>query len=74
VATAARQRGGKLLESLEYVETYRNPQQLGLGKKSLLMTLSFRKPDGTLTNEEADALRDQIVAVCHEQLGAQLRA
>lgn len=74
VATAARQRGGKLLESLEYVETYRNPQQLGPGKKSLLMTLSFRKPDGTLTNEEADVLCNQIVDACKEQLGAQLRA
>jgi phenylalanyl-tRNA synthetase beta chain len=74
VATLVRQTGGKLLQGLEYAQTYRHPQQLGEGKKSLLMTLTFRKPEGTLTNEETDQLRDRIVAACQEKLGAQLRA
>jgi phenylalanyl-tRNA synthetase beta chain len=64
---------GKFLEELQYVETYRSPQ-LGAGKKSLLMTLTFRKPEGTLTSEEADQLRDQIVNACTAAYGAQLRA
>jgi phenylalanyl-tRNA synthetase beta chain len=74
VATLVRQTGGKLLEGLEYAQTYRHPQQLGEGKKSLLMTLTFRKPEGTLTSEETDQLRDRIVAACQEKLGAHLRA
>jgi phenylalanyl-tRNA synthetase beta chain len=67
-------RSGAFLEELQYVETYRNPQQLGPGKKSLLMTLIFRKPEGTLTNEEADQLRDRIVTACGSAFGAHLRA
>ena len=70
---AAVRSSGKLLDELQYVETYRS-QQLGAGKKSLLMTLTFRKPEGTLTSEEADRLRDQIVAACGTAFGAQLRA
>ena len=73
LAGTVRQHGGKLLEDLQYVETYRSPQ-LGQGKKSLLMTLTLRRPEGTLTSEEADALRDQIVAACGSAHGAQLRA
>jgi phenylalanyl-tRNA synthetase beta subunit len=38
------------------------------------MTLTFRNPEGTLTSEEADALRDRIVAACGAAYGAQLRA
>jgi phenylalanyl-tRNA synthetase beta chain len=73
VATTVRRRGGKFLESLAYVETYRSPQ-LGAGKKSLLLTMSFRSEQGTMTSEEVDGLRDQIVAACGEKLGAVLRA
>ncbi len=43
-------------------------------RRACLMTLTFRKPEGTLTNEEADQLRDQIVAACGSAFGAQLRA
>ena len=73
VAEVVHASGGAALDELEYVQTYRNPQQLGEGKKSLLMTLSLRKPSGTLTSEEADHVRDRIVEACSQKLGAQLR-
>ena len=73
VAATVREQGGRFLEGLEYVETYRS-EQLGPGKKSLLLTLTFRKPEETLTGEEADQLRDRIVAACSQQFGAELRA
>jgi phenylalanyl-tRNA synthetase beta chain len=73
VAEVVHASGGAALDELEYVQTYRNPQQLGEGKKSLLMTLSLRKPSGTLTSEEADQVRDRIVEACSQKLGAQLR-
>ena len=73
LAATVREQGGELLEEMQYVETYRSPQ-LGTGKKSLLMTLTFRKPAGTLTSEEADQLRDKIVGACGTAFGAQLRA
>jgi len=66
--------GGPWLESVQYRQTYRDAQRLGEGKKSLLMTLAFRCPDRTLTNPEADQLRDQIVAACERKHGAKLRA
>ena len=73
VAATVRREGGRFLEGLDYVETYRS-EQLGPGKKSLLLTLTFRKPEETLTGEEADQLRDRIVAACSQQFGAELRA
>ena len=38
VAATVRQHAGPDLESLEYRDTYRDPQRLGPGKKSLLLT------------------------------------
>jgi phenylalanyl-tRNA synthetase beta chain len=61
-------------EALAYRDTYRDPQRLGPGKKSLLLTLTLRSKKGTLTNQEADGVRDAIVAACGAQFGAQLRA
>jgi phenylalanyl-tRNA synthetase beta chain len=69
-----RSAGGELLEAVEYQETYRDPQRLGEGRKSLLFSLQLRSCTGTLTNEQADATRDRIVALLAEQLGAELRA
>ena len=73
VAEIVHAHGGKQMESLAYVETYRSPQ-LGPGKKSLLLTLRFRSEHGTLMGEEVDGLRDQVVAACAKKLGAALRA
>ena len=61
-------------EHLELQDVYRNAERLGPGKKSLLLTLTLRSADGTLTGEEADAIREKIVAACAERHGAQLRA
>lgn len=61
-------------ENLAYVDTYRDPERLGEGMKSLLMTLSLRWDAGTLTNQEADRVRDEIVAACKRKHSAELRA
>jgi len=65
---------GVHFESLHYADTYRDAQRLGPGKKSLLMRLALRWKEGTLTNQQADQIRDQIVAACRAQHGAELRA
>ncbi|HZZ28060.1 MAG TPA: phenylalanine--tRNA ligase subunit beta [Pirellulales bacterium] len=62
------------LETVEYRDTYRDPQRLGPGKKSQLLTITLRRQDGTLTNTEADSVRDEIVAACASTHGASLRA
>ncbi|HEX4131279.1 MAG TPA: phenylalanine--tRNA ligase subunit beta [Pirellulales bacterium] len=74
LAQTVRSRAGALLERLVYRDTYRDPQRLGAGKKSLLLTVVLRQPDATLTGELADALRDAIVADCRAAFGAELRS
>ena len=66
--------GGEHLECVEYQDTYRDPERLGGGKKSLLFSIRLRWASGTLTREEADGVRDNIVAKLAEKLGGQLRA
>jgi phenylalanyl-tRNA synthetase beta chain len=74
VAATVRQHGGPDLENLEYRQTYRDPQRLGAGKKSLLLSIALRSKEGTLTSPQADAVRDRIVAACKQAHGAELRA
>jgi len=73
VAATVRQACGPYLEWLEYRDTYRDASKLGQGKKSLLFSISLRWAEGTMTNQQADQLRDQIVAACAARHGAQLR-
>ena len=73
IAEQVREHAGSVLESLNYKETYRDAERLGTGKKSVLLSISLRDETATMTNEAADALRDKIVAACHEKLGAELR-
>ena len=73
LAATVRQHGGACFESLEYRDTYRDPQRLG-DRKSLLFTISLRSAEGTLTSQQADEVRDRIVAACRTAHGAELRA
>ncbi len=65
---------GELLERIAFQETYRDAKRLGAGKKSLLFSIQLRSAEGTLTNEQADGVREQIVAKVGKQLGGELRA
>jgi phenylalanyl-tRNA synthetase beta chain len=72
VAATVREQGGPCFESLEYRDTYRDAQRLG-DKKSLLFSIALRSPGGTLTSQQADEIRDRIVAACKAKHGAELR-
>lgn len=75
VERIARTEGGEWLQSLAFQDdSFRDPAQLGPGKKSVLFSIELRKPDGTLTSEEADGVRDRIVAALAKRLGGALRA
>jgi phenylalanyl-tRNA synthetase beta chain len=74
VAATVQTHGGQYLEQLDYRDTYRDAERLGVGKKSLLFTLVLRWKDGTLTSQQADDLRNQVVSACREKHGAELRA
>jgi phenylalanyl-tRNA synthetase beta chain len=68
VCTAA----GQCLEQIEYRETFRDSNKDGPNKKRLLLTVTLRSPDRTLTNEEADNIREQIVTACKATHAASL--
>ena len=65
---------GRELESIEYLDTYRDAERLGTGKKSLLFSIVLRGAEGTLTSGEADqsATRSWSPAARQEH-GAKLR-
>lgn len=66
--------GGETMETVAYQDIYRDTKRDGDGKKRLLFSISLRSATGTLTNEEADKIRDTIVAACADQHGARLLA
>jgi phenylalanyl-tRNA synthetase beta chain len=74
LAATVREAGGKQLESLVYRETYRDAKKDGVGKKRVLLSCTFRSQERTFTSEEADQIRDQIVAACGRQHSAKLLA
>lgn len=69
---AIRQAGGPELEAVTYRETYRDQRADGLGKKRILLRITLRSRQGTLTTEQANALRDRIVQWAGQRCGARL--
>jgi phenylalanyl-tRNA synthetase beta chain len=71
VRTAVLEGGGELLRSAEVFDLYRG-EQLGEGRKSLALRLSFRAADRTLTDEEVGERRRAIEQAV-ERIGGSLR-
>jgi phenylalanyl-tRNA synthetase beta chain len=70
---AAREAAGPELREMRPFDVYRG-EQVGEGRKSIAFAVSFQSPERTLTDEDAAALRDKIVAALAERFGAELRA
>jgi phenylalanyl-tRNA synthetase beta chain len=68
----ARETAGELLREARVFDIYRG-DQVGEGRKSVALHLAFQSPERTLTEEEATAERERIVAALVERLGAELR-
>jgi phenylalanyl-tRNA synthetase beta chain len=69
--SAARGAAGELLRDARVFDVYTGPQ-VGEGKRSLAIALSFRAADRTLTDEDVAPARAQIVAAL-ARLGGELR-
>jgi len=74
LANTVRSSAGRWLEDLQYRETYRDSERLGENRKSLVFTITLRNQEGTLTNQEADEIRDRVVRACRAAHGAELRS
>jgi phenylalanyl-tRNA synthetase beta chain len=61
-----------LLETLQFQEVYRDKKKDGADKKRLLFSITLRSSERTLTSEEADQTRDQVVCACRDKHGAVL--
>jgi phenylalanyl-tRNA synthetase beta chain len=73
VLATVREACGGLLDDVRVFDVYRG-EQLGEGRKSLALALSFRAPDRTLTDEDVAPLRNRVVEALREALGGELRA
>lgn len=72
VLAIAREAGGELLESVRIFDVYRG-EQIGEGRKSVALSLSFRHSERTLTEPEALEARDAIAGALAERVGARVR-
>jgi phenylalanyl-tRNA synthetase beta chain len=73
LVAAAREAAGPELREMRAFDVYRG-DQVGEGRKSLAFAVSFQSPERTLSDEDAAALREKIVAALSDRFGAELRA
>jgi phenylalanyl-tRNA synthetase beta chain len=65
--------GGGLLHDVFVFDVYEG-SQVGEGKKSLALRLTFRSPERTLSEAEVHEVRERMLTDLRERLGAELRS
>jgi phenylalanyl-tRNA synthetase beta chain len=73
LVAAAREAAGPELREMRAFDVYHGPQ-VGEGRKSIAFSVEFQSPERTLSDEDAAALREKIVAALGERFEADLRA
>jgi phenylalanyl-tRNA synthetase beta chain len=68
----ARESGGAELREVRVFDVYRG-EQVGRGRKSVALALTFQSRERTLSDEDAARLRERIVAALKERFDAELR-
>jgi len=71
VLDAVRRAAGEILDDASVFDVY-SGRQVGEGRRSLALALSFRSSERTLTDEDVAPARARILAAL-EQLGGELR-
>ncbi|HET6505930.1 MAG TPA: phenylalanine--tRNA ligase subunit beta [Baekduia sp.] len=72
VLGAVRGAGGKLLQGVRVFDVYRGAQ-VGEGRKSLALALTFQAPDRTLSDDDVAPVREKVVAALASKVGGELR-
>lgn len=72
VIGAVRGAGGKLLQDVRVFDVYRGAQ-VGEGRKSLALALTFQAPDRTLSDEDVVPVREKVVKALAARVGGELR-
>jgi phenylalanyl-tRNA synthetase beta chain len=73
VCEVVRAAGGTVLAGVTVFDVYR-AEQIGAGKKSLALGLTYQAPDRTLTDADAEKIRNRIVQALATEVGGALRA
>jgi len=71
VLGAVQKAGGKLLQGVRVFDVYRG-EQVGEGRKSLALALTFQAPDRTLSDDDVAPVRAKVVAAL-SSVGGELR-
>jgi phenylalanyl-tRNA synthetase beta chain len=72
VLETVREAAGPLLRDVRVFDVYRGAQ-IGEGRMSLALALTFQAADRTLTDEDVAPVRDKVVTALTETLGGELR-
>lgn len=72
LASSIKVAAGERLQGISYLDTYRDAEKDGVGKKRLLFSVQLRSPERTLTGDEADQIVARVVDACSEKHGAVL--
>ncbi len=72
ILRTAKSAGGNLLESVEFFDVFEGIQ-LGINKKSVAISLLYRSPDKTLSDEDIKPSIEKIMAKLEKQFDAKLR-
>ena len=62
-----------LLTDVRILEDYRHPTHIPAGQKGLLLSLSYRKNDRTLTDDEAQKAHERVLAHLQGAFAIKLR-
>jgi phenylalanyl-tRNA synthetase beta chain len=73
LVAAAREASGDELVEIRVFDVYRG-EQVGAGRKSVALALTFQSHERTLTDEDATRLRGAIVAELERRFGGELRS
>jgi phenylalanyl-tRNA synthetase beta chain len=72
VFATVRSAGGEVLDDARIFDVYRG-QQAGEGRKSIAISLVFRRTDRTLTDDEVQSAVDEITRAVEKNHGGQIR-
>ncbi len=72
IEAVIRRAGGNTLSELRLFDVFRG-EQIGAGRKSLAYTLTYQGVDKTLSEADAEKLRNKIIRAIETQLGATVR-
>lgn len=69
---AMKKAGGRRVEKVELFDVF-SGAQVGEGKKSVAYAITMRSPEGTMRDEEVDAVIKKLLRTLEKEFGAQLR-